>query len=292
MKREGFLAGMVVFLFVGLLYTSPVQARMVKEVAIGVMSDAPSQAACDWQYMRYHGPEVTLLSGPWMTRYWLWLPYEPPQDTVELFGAVRGRYAELWYREDDYLDRPSSLRGQTLPYWDKDQIPASGQTTVTVYANPSEEFYDSDPHPDRTNILRWITIIRYPENVSVEAGEEWFLETHAKEAVKQPGLLKFVSYKTLPLDEAFFSQSVMFKAAKDMPDMPQMPEIKRWVRVCEYWYEDFEAWRKAVLESPPQYTPPSWGGEYPFVEMTSTFIPFHHDVDFLKGTYQVDFDRP
>jgi hypothetical protein len=25
--------------------------------------------------------------------------------------------------------------------------------------------------------------------------------------------------------------------------------------------------------------------------MASTFIPYYHDVDFLKGTYQIDFAR-
>jgi hypothetical protein len=66
-----------------------------------------------------------------------------------------------------------------------------------------------------------------------------------------------------------------------------MPARKEWVRVNEYWYEDMDAWREAVLESPPDYTVPSWGGEYPFVEMISTFLPYRHDVDFLKGGYVV-----
>jgi hypothetical protein len=268
---------------------------MVKEIAIGVMSDAPSQADCDRQYMRYHGPEVMRLSGPWMTRYQLWLPYVPPEEAIERFGAVRGRYAELWYREDDFLDRPSSLKGQTLPWWDEDNIPATGQTTVTVYANPSEEFYDSDPHPDNTSILRWVTIIRYPEGVSIEDGEKWFLDVHAKESLNQPGLLKFVSYRVLT--------ELAEKAMKGM-NIPQGPGMsegiamppsgmsppKSWVRANEYWYKDFDAWREAILESPPEYTAPSWGGEYPFVEITSTFIPYYHDVDFMKGTYRVNFD--
>jgi hypothetical protein len=66
-----------------------------------------------------------------------------------------------------------------------------------------------------------------------------------------------------------------------------MPKTKNWVRVNEYWYKDFDAWRKAVLDSPPKYTAPSWGGQYPYVEMISTFLPYMHDVDFLKGGYVV-----
>jgi hypothetical protein len=61
----------------------------------------------------------------------------------------------------------------------------------------------------------------------------------------------------------------------------------KWVRINEYWYENFAAWRKAVIESPPKYTLPSWGGKYPFVEIERTFVPYVHYVDFLKGGYAV-----
>ncbi len=46
--------------------------------------------------------------------------------------------------------------------------------------------------------------------------------------------------------------------------------------------EDFDAWHKAVVESPPRYTPPAWAREALFVEMASTFVPYKPDVDFLK----------
>ncbi len=275
----------------------PAGAKMVKEVAIGVFDNAPSQAAADQFYMRYHGPEITRLSGPWMTRYQLWLPYEPPEEAVKLFGAVRGRYAELWYREDDYLDRPE-MRGITQPPFNKTSKKKSGQTNIMVPANPTDVFYDSDPHPDKTPILRWVTLIRYPDGVSEEEGEKWFKEVYAKEAVKQPGLLKFVSHKAIVENVHVPGTGMPSGAPSGAPSgmasgkpsgMPAgMPAMKKWVRLCEYWYADFAAWRKAVLESPPKYTAPPWGGSYPFVEMESTFIPYYPDVDFLKGTYTPD----
>ena len=126
--------------------------------------------------------------------------------------------------------------------------------------------------------MRWVTVITYPEGVSVEEGEKWFLEVHAKEAVKQPGLLKFVSHRTLNYNEEMPSGDMT-------PEMMEFMSRPRPVRLCEYWYNDFNAWRKAVLESPPDYTTPPWGGEYPFVDMVSTFLPFYPDIDFLKGTY-------
>lgn len=278
MDRIKLLLGVIFIFIIGFVFVSPVGAKMYKEVAIGVMSDAPSQAEGDWYYMRYHGPEVAEISGPWMTRYWLWLPYEPPEEAVERFGGVRGRYAELWFREEDYADRPP-LEYMTPAPWGTDSTRESRFTNCMVPANPTERFYDTNPNPGQTSIVRWIAVIRYPEGVSVEDGEKWFLDVHAKEAATQPGLLKFVSYRAASI--------------KDGSNMAQeAPAGHSWVRVLEYWYEDLDAWRNAVLESPPEYTKPPWGGEYPFVEMISTFVPYYHDVDFLEKTYQIDFDQP
>jgi hypothetical protein len=290
MSRKKLLFGALLIIFTGLLFVPPIGAKMYKEVAIGVMSDAPSQADGDWYYMRHHGPEVARVSGPWMARYWLWNPYEPPKEAVERFGGVRGRYAELWFREEDYADRPP-LEGTTPAPWGRDNTRESRFTNCMVPANPTERFYDSNPNPEKTSIVRWITVIRYPDGVSVEDGEKWFLNVHAKEAMKQPGLLKFVSYRAVSLkDGSMVATRDTSAGAKEMTQgMSAMPS---WVRVCEYWYTDLAAWRKAVLESPPKYTKPSWGGEYPFVKMISTFVPYFHDVDFLNGTYQLDYDRP
>ena len=55
-----------------------------------------------------------------------------------------------------------------------------------------------------------------------------------------------------------------------------------WVRVSELWYEDFDAWRKANIDSPPGYTSPPWADSEPFVELASTFVRYKPDVDFLK----------
>ena len=43
-----------------------------------------------------------------------------------------------------------------------------------------------------------------------------------------------------------------------------------------------DAWRRAVVDSPPRHTPPPWNGEYPFVHLASVFVREKPDVDFLK----------
>ena len=287
MKRYMYFFVIIFSFFICLSWISPVRAEMIMELCIGGLSNAPSEEDLERYYLGVHGPEVVRTSGPWIRRYQVWLPYVPPDDAVERFGAVRGRYVEMWFGSvEEYLDRPgmgggenlfnetppitNNKGGAVLPWEEEnpDIGPDVKRVLVMVPAKPTETFFNSSPEREDTKFIRWVTAIRYPEGVSVEDGEKWFLEVHAREAVKQPGLLKFVSYR------------VMEELSKN-----KMPwKIDRmWSRINEYWYEDFDAWRKAVIESPPEYTSPSWGGEYPFVEMRSTFIPYMPYYDFLKG---------
>jgi hypothetical protein len=279
-------------LLLSLMVAAPVGAQMVKEVVFGLFLDAPSEAAADDFYVNYHAPETIRVSGPWLRWYVMYRPYDPPREAVERFGAVKGRYAELWFSsKEEYQTRPNH-GAWSLPSWEKNKnlkMPKGAKYATMLPALPTEEFYDPDPNPAQTPVIRWITAIRYPDGVSEEEGEEWFLNVHAKETLKQPGLLKFVSYKTLerggmmPKMPEGAGMPQMPEGAMSMPgEMPKGGGMTSWVRVNEYWYTDFDAWRKAVIESPPEYTAPSWGGEYPFVEMGSTFIKYLPDVDFLR----------
>jgi hypothetical protein len=306
MTRKNMVYGMVVFLL-ALMLTAPAGAQMIKEVVFGLFLDAPNEVEADRYYMQYHAPETIRISGPWIRHYVMFRPYDPPAEAVERFGAVKGRYAELWFANvEEYRSRPSH-GAWSLPSWEKDKtrrMPKGAQYATLLPALPTEEFYDPDPNPGQIPVIRWVTAIRYPEGVSEEEGEEWFLNVHAKETLKQPGLLKFVSYKSaegggmgkmpegaMPPEMPEGAMPRMMEGAAGGPEgMPEGPPggmRKSWVRVNEYWYTDFDAWRKAVIESPPEYTAPPWGGEYPFVEMGSTFIKYMPDVDFLKGGYIV-----
>lgn len=126
---------------------------------------------------------------------------------------------------------------------------------------PTEDFLGKEPTPEEKPILRWVCIFKYPNSVNLEDSGKWYLEVHSWEVKQQGGLLRHVSYRT-PLANS--------------------PLASPWVRVAELWYEDFMAWEKANLTSPPPYTPPPWGGSDPFVDMASEFAGYNPDVDFLK----------
>jgi len=132
---------------------------------------------------------------------------------------------------------------------------------------PTEDFKGRDLEPWEHNILRWITVHKYPEGVSIEEGEKWYLETHAKEVLAQKGLIRYFSYRTITY--------------QGHPPYP-------WHRVSELWYEDFDGWKRSVVDEPPSYTPPSWAqyGTYPFfepyVDFASAFILERPTNDFLR----------
>jgi hypothetical protein len=231
---------------------------MIKQVAIGFL-DGVNPIEADRWYFRYHSKECIRFFGPWLRRYESYRAYDPPAD-AKRFGVRSGRLTELWYDSvESFVEakpfgwpftRPSFIRFVEAP-------PAAG---AIVPAMPTEDFLGRAPTPEERPILRWVCVFKYPEGVSVDEGEKWYVHTHSREVAQQPGLLKYVSHRAIE------------KAPMPSP----------WLRVSELWYEDFDTWRKAVIDSSPRYTKPPWGKGEPFVDMASTFVGCKPDVDFLK----------
>ena len=137
---------------------------------------------------------------------------------------------------------------------------AAPSASAIVPAMPTEDFLGKEPIPEERPILRWVCLFKYPEGVSVEDGEKWYLEVQSQEVKQQSGLLKYVSHRAL----------------EDSP----MPSP--WLRVSELWYEDFDAWRTANVDAPPHYTSPPWTDGGSFLDVASTFVRPKPDIDFLR----------
>ena len=231
---------------------------MIKHIAIGFLNGVDPIEADRW-YFRYHSKECVRFFGPWLRRYESYRAYAPPPE-AERYGARGGRLTELWYdsvesfTEAKPFDRPFSRASFTRA------VEAPPAVSTFVPAMPTEDFLGKEPTPEESPIMRWVCIFKYPEGVSVEEGERWYLEVHSQEVKQQDGLLKYVSHRAL---EPF-------------------PRPTPWLRVSELWYENFDAWRKANIDSPPKYTKPPWSKEEPFVDVASTFVRYKPDVDFLK----------
>ena len=234
---------------------------MIRQIVAGFLHGHQPILAERWYY-RYHCKEVVRAFGPWLRRYETYktLPLPVPS-SAEPFGVRGGYLTELWYASiEDYVEAEPYDRKWTpmspLPAGTAEPEPCH----ILVPARPTEDFLGTEPAPEERTVMRWICVFRYPEGVSLDEGERWYLDTHSREVKEQPGLLKYVSHRAL--------------------ENPKFAGV--WHRMSELWYEDTDAWRRAVVDSPSRYSPPPWGGEYPFVHPVSVFVREKPDVDFLK----------
>ena len=232
---------------------------MIKHIFV---FEPPDMILLDRWYFRTHSKECLRFFRPWLRRYDTYRSCETPPE-ADAFGVRRGRLTELWYDSvEDFIECHPSERPFTPidPPTTPPKAPLKPTAVTLVPAMPTEDFLGKEPSPAAGPFLRWDQVIRYPRGVSLAEGEKWYLDTHSPEAARQPGLLKHTSHRALdnpPIETPFH-------------------------RVTEMWYANFDAWRTAVIDSPPNYTPPPWAGEAPFVRMASTFVPDEPDVDFLR----------
>ena len=50
-------------------------------------------------------------------------------------------------------------------------------------------------------MVKFVWLFRYPEGVSVEEGDKWYLGVHAQQGKVAPGLKKYLTWKVLDVPE-------------------------------------------------------------------------------------------
>jgi hypothetical protein len=222
--------------------------------------------------------------GPLQVRFISYRPI-PVIPEVLSYGYYNLRVTEAWFRSATELEEveplhrvvPQSDRILNFTWqapWAKQRInwkeikPGSvSRVSLSVPTLPTNIFLGGKYTADEKAIIRWYTVTKYPKGVSLEEGEDWFLNVHSKEVLQQPGLTAYFSTRAC--------------------NMPGRYPVE-WVRLTELWYEDFNSWKKSVIDSPPKYTKPTWAkyNKYPFLEpyvdFTSTFLLERPDHNYLK----------
>ena len=220
------------------------------------MNDLP--AAERWFY-RYHIPEV-LRGRPLSYVSYRAVPAPPGAEGYGLFN----------YKIHENVHAGEGETKLALVSMTPEVVPLR-VIMVNVPVAPTEDFLGSGRSLDEKTILRWVTVHRYPEGVGVEEGDDWFVNVHAPEVMRQPDLTRFFSYRVLA------SQVPVRKGASTFLHASSSIS-SNWHRVSELWYEDGRGWAQSVLESPPAYTKPAWAthDRYPFlrpdVDFASMFI--------------------
>jgi hypothetical protein len=223
--------------------------------------------------LKDHAAETLSLIGPILDRYVSYRAVPAPTG-AEPYGYYNWRMTEHWWKSapfsDDPLDQGTSFseiwpEGYTsilgLPdnearskKWGGSPDGLHPPIHAFVPRRPTQDFKGKGLTMRDGTVLRWIVAHRYPDGVTRQQGDEWFIQTHAPEVCKQPGLKRFFSFNVIE------------------------PVTSPFVRISELWYENANAWRRAVIESPTKYTAPPWAklNRYPFLEpfvdFVSTFI--------------------
>ncbi len=210
------------------------------------MNDLP--AAERWFY-RYHIPEV-LRSRPLS-----YLSYRavPAPAGAEAYGLYN-------YKMHENVHAPEGETKMALLSMTPEVVPLK-VIMVNVPVAATEDFLGAGLSFENKTILRWVTVHRYPEGVSAEEGDDWFVNVHAPEVMRQPRLTRFFSYRVLP------SQVPVRKGASKF--LHARSEVSsNWHRVSELWYENGAGWAESVVHAPPTYTRPPWStrAAYPFLE--------------------------
>jgi hypothetical protein len=238
-------------------------AGAIKHYILVELLPGVDQLALDRWYMTYHAPEVRRAYQAWQRNYVSFRSYLPPEEARTRFGVGYGRMTEIHFDAiDDFREsRRNSLYGDNLESftpppggWAKNRLFRS--TTATISTNPDRLFLSQPTPPRDLPYLRWILFQRYPPGVAVDEGDAWFEAAHAPQLAALPGLRRFARYKVLG-------------------------ERSPFTRVTELWFDDYAQWRTAFLGPPPIFTPPPWGGDFPYSETKSMFIGERPDIDFI-----------
>ncbi|MBK6864649.1 MAG: hypothetical protein IPG91_14460 [Ideonella sp.] len=234
--------------------------------------------------LQTHAAETLSQLEPILERYVSYRAVPPPPSS-ESFCPYNWRMTEHWWRELPFrgaglLDQGTSI-AERWPENYTELLGIGGDAARTktwqgsvdgghppVFAfvdyRPSEDFKGKGMTMDAGPSIRWLNAVKYPAGVSLEEGERWYLEVHAPEVCRQPGLKRFFSSKTVE------------------------PRTSPFVRISELWYDSTNAWRNAVIDSPPPYTAPPWARDarYPFLQPGIDFVS-----QFLLEAPTDDFKR-
>lgn len=254
---------------------------MTKLVVFHHLPDNNDRPALERWFWRHHCPEV-LAQAPWMTRYLMYRA-QPAPPGAEAFGTFNYRIHENWVRSADERRGVKGLLSMSA------QPAYMDVAVMNVAAEPSEDFLGADLRADDKTILRWTVALRYPDGVTEAEGDDWYLNVHAPEVCKQPGLIRFFSH------QAVQTQRPPIPASNaQRPFMQRVPPLfgKRWHRLSELWYENDQGWVDSVLRRPPQYTPPAWATQqaYPFLvpgdQFIGAFLLERPDADLMRACEQ------
>lgn len=224
-----------------------------------------------WFY-KDHVEDSISMTGPFCGHYSTYHALPVPPD-----GEDFGTYNLFMTNHLFYVDRSEYYGPESTwirPYcerWPKDFLEMTCQPPTNEFRDPKWHGSRNGYHPfvscytplmweydlkgsertiDDGPNYRWVIIFKYPEGVSVEEGDEWFLNTFAPEVCEAEEVTRFLT-------------------APCIPHFEKGP----WNRVAEIWFEDAHKWHDAMVKNADRFTKPAWSqwDQFPYLEPYKDF---------------------
>lgn len=230
-------------------------------------------AGCERWYWQLHGPQLARRYGPWLARFESFRALPAPAG-AERFGATNWLATSGYWREAPLTGPRGEMALSTPP----EHAYSYG---ICVPPQCTEDFKGSEWAPEEKAPIRWVQLFRWPEGVSREEGDAWYLNTFAPEACARPELLRFFSFRALEEEIRLPGE---WKPGTEHLMKGDPHRDHSWDRMSELWFETFSDWEKFI--SAP-FTAPAWaaGERLPFLpegDMVSAFLLERPAYDWIR----------
>lgn len=244
-----------------------------------VRDDSDLPAAYRWLY-KYHVAESISQFSPYVTRYASYRALPVPPD-----GEEYGTYN--WIMTEHYwMINPIRQGGLAFgEHFTKDFMEITRQPVDADLRDHRWKgtkdgyhpivfaflplFWEKDYKGSQRTIedgpnFRWLITFRYPDGVSGEEGDDWFLNKLCPQLAELPEVNRLITSKIL--DE---------------------PRVSPFYRAAEIWFDNSKKWHKAIVENVDKFTKPAWAkynkGFYiePYKDFTGVFLLDRPESDHL-----------
>lgn len=255
--------------------------QMEKMVIFHRLNDENMRPALERWFRKNHIPD-TLTQTPWTVKYVMYRACPPPPGAENL-ATYNYRLHESY--AIDYHERRGAKGLLAME-------PEPGNHAITaqimhIPAEPTEDFMGGECTLLSRTILRWVCAYRWPKNADKKKCEDWYLNVHVPEIMKQPGLTRFFSHKAIEFEGSPLPLTTELNA----DELDAIGWLRHWDRVSEMWYENNNGWVESNITNPPQYTKPDFAtlDTFPFFkpeeDFVSCFILETPDLDMTKQMY-------
>jgi hypothetical protein len=235
-----------------------------------VRDDSDLPAAYRWLY-KHHVADSMSQFAPYVTKYASYRALPTPPDGGN-FGTYNWIMTEHYWLFNPFPAVGSTSRGLAFAeYWPDNFLEITNQPPAKELRNPQWQGSKEGYHPivfafvpvfwendfkgcqrtieDGPN-FRWLVAFKYPDGISKEEGDEWFLNQLAPQLTELPELNRFVSSKVL-----------------------DAPRCSPFHRVAELWFDNSRAWHKAIVGNQHKFVKPSWAkySQFPYLEPYADF---------------------